>query len=185
MVIVVGLTGATPLTSWYDDVLPDLPGLTPGAAALKFIRDAAIEFCHRSQVLVIDHPLIDVTATVPLYPFAPGADLQVVAPKKVLVNGVGIDPLTDDDLDFLYGDQWRNGQLQAGDAVGYRCPDAASLQLIPVPSATIALGLSMRVSVKPTVNAAAVDARLYNETSYRDAIAACAKWKGKAMSKKP
>lgn len=175
----------TPLTAWYDDVLPDLTGLTPGNAALKYIRDALIDFCQRSQVYVIDHPLLDVTANQPLYQFSPGTGLQVIAPKKVMVNGFSINPATDDDLDAQYGDMWRNGQLAAGDAAFYRCPDDATLQIVPTPQVSIAQALYMRVTVKPTGAAVAVDDRLYNNTMYRDAVAAGAKWKAMLSPKKP
>jgi hypothetical protein len=176
----------TALTLWYDDVLPDLPGLSSNDAIVtKLIREAAITFCEKSQAHIIDHPPLNIVANQPTYAFAPGTDLVVITPKKVLVNGLSILPATDDDLDALYGDNWRNGVLGANTAAWYRQPDDANIQIVPTPPTDIPGGLVMRVVVKPTAVCTQVDDRLYNQTLYRNAITACVKWRAKAMSKKP
>lgn len=176
---------STPLTSWYDYVLPDLPGLTPGVAALNLIRDGAIEFCRRSQAIEIDHPPVDLVANTSTYAFAPGVGLAVVVPKKVLVNGVTVGEATDEDLDQLFGDTWLNGVLAAAPAQAYRLPDESNIQLVPKPDTSLVGGLVMRVAVMPSVTATDLNDRLFQQIGYREAIAAYAKWKAKAMSKKP
>lgn len=160
----------TALTQWYDDVLLGMKGLGPGNAALKLIRDAAIEFCERSLAWVIDHPAVSTVAGTSTYTFAPGTGMNVVAPVNVMVNGASIDPANDGDLDANYGDDWRNGVLAQGPAEAYRMPTDTTIQIVPTPSTSITGGLVMRVAVKPTIDATSVDDMLYRVMSYRDAI---------------
>ena len=174
---------ATNLSTFYDYVLPYLPGLTPGTAALNFIRDGVIKLCEKSQIITMDHPLLDITANQPTYAFAPGAGLLVIVPKKVLVNGTSIDPANDDDLDELFGDQWRNGTLVPGPAVAYRIPDESNIQIVPTPNVTIPQALNMRVSVKPQISVTTVDDRLFNQTLYRNAVQAYVFWQAKLTPK--
>lgn len=49
------------LTSWYDDVLPHVPGCVE-PVALHAIRLAAIDFCERTWVINDDHSPIDIVA---------------------------------------------------------------------------------------------------------------------------
>lgn len=175
----------TALTAFYDYVLPDLSGLTPGAFALQLIREGAIAFCERAQVITMDHPPVDLVALTDTYALNPGVGLLVVSLKKVLVSGASIDPAIDDDLDLQYGDTWRNGELAPGVAQFYRCPDETHIQIVPNVEASVTGGLEMRVAVKPTVGVTAVDDRLFNEQLYRNAIAAHAKWQAMASPKKP
>lgn len=177
----------TALTAWYDDVLTDLPGISPGAFALKLIRDAVIEFCQKTQAHRIDHPPIDLVALQSTYPYAPGADLVVIEPLQasVFANNVPLAGATDGDLDIQYGQCWRTGAVQPGTGAFYRLPDDSNIQIVPTPDAGVVGGLVLRVAVKPTETCAGVDDRLYNQTLYRDAIAAAVKWHAKAMAKKP
>ncbi len=175
----------TALTAWYDDVLPDLTGLTPGNAALKFIRDGAIALCERVNVWIIDHPPIDIVALTDTYALAPGANMEVVVPTHVMVNSVSVDPANEDDLDADLGDTWRNGNLVPGPAIAYLIPDEAHIRIVPQPDAGITGGLVMKVAVKPTVSASTVDDRLYNRQSYRNAVTAWAKHCAMLSPKKP
>jgi hypothetical protein len=176
---------STALTSWYDYVLPDVPGLPPGTAALNLIRDGAVEFCTRSQALEIDHPPMDLVSGTATYAFAPGSGLAVVAPKNVLVNGKTITASNDDDLDFNFGDAWRNGTLATGPAIAYRMPDESNIQIIPTPPDSVVGGIVMRVAVKPTGTVTDVPDRLFAQMTFRNAISAYAKWQAKESPGKP
>jgi hypothetical protein len=158
---------SAPLTNWYDEVLPLIPGVAPGQLALRAIIGAVIEFCRKSKAWEIDHPAVSVVANTSTYAFAPGTGMQVIAPINVFVNGLEIDPASPTDLDTTIPG-WRT--TPADPAQNYYCPDEDSIRIAPTPASSITGGLTMRVAVAPTADQTTVLDRFWNHLDYRDAI---------------
>lgn len=165
-------------TSFYDEVLPDVPGC-PQAVALNAIRNAAIEFCERSKVWVIDHDPISAIANEPVYAFEPPNGAVVCGVVTAWFNGVEIDPTTQRDLESEY----RNWPSLPGVPLRYLQQNSAELILFPYPSGALANALTMKVALKPSRASTSIDAWLFEQ--YLEAIAHGAKWKLMAMPKKP
>jgi len=157
---------STPYTSIFDYVLPDVPGC-PQALATRAIRDACIEFCERTNVWTIDHPAINAVANQASYPFAPGV-AGAVAHKamRVWYNKQEIDPATPDQLNGEYAGDWRT---KSGIPKLYTQYNARNLILVPYPTADLASGITLIVSLKPSRSSTDIDTTIFEE--YVDKIA--------------
>lgn len=168
MTIFVGASG-TAITSWYDEVLPFVNGLGPGPFVLRSIMAAIIEYCERTKVLQMAHPAIDIVANQPTYAFNPSADLLVVSPMEVWVNGEQI---------YEHDETWFDKNIQNwrttpnDPAQGFYCPDENTIQIVPTPTSSYTGGLTMNVAVKPKANSTSVDSKLWDHQYHRLAIAA-------------
>lgn len=169
---------ATNFTQWYDDVLPSVPGCSQ-AMALDAIRKAAIEFCERSWGWTYNPAAIDVVNGQISYAFTPPAGAVVSKVLHVWYDDKPIHPRSPDQLDGMFPN-WRTS---SGTPEYYTQEDERNLLLVAVPNADLTGGLKMRVSLKPTYNAADIETRLYEE--YREAIASGALSRLMMMPKKP
>jgi hypothetical protein len=159
------------LSAFYDDVLPHLPSLPPGAAIDLLLRDAAITYCRRSRAIDRDLTPIDIVSGTATYAFslgAPPAGTEVVHVLRCAVDGVVLDPATQESLDD-WRETWRD---ESGQAVAYLRPDEASIQIVLTPDTGITGGLELRVALAPTRSATAVDDRLLADDIHRRAIVA-------------
>lgn len=156
-----------PITNWYDEVLPLIPGVAPGPLALGSIIRAVIDLCQKAKVWEMDHPAISLVADTASYAFAPGAGMQVVQPLNVWVSDLEINPGSPSDFDASIP-TWRT--VSSAPAQGYYLPDEDHIAIVPTPSAAITDGLTMRVAVKPTAGTTAVLDRFWDHLNYRDAI---------------
>lgn len=163
---------------FYDEVLPDVPGCSQ-ALAKNAIKNAAIEFCERSFVYVIDHPAVSGVADTGEYTYAPGANLKVVRPERVWYDKVPLTPLTRDDLEDLYA-YWPD---ETGTPLYFVQEKIEKLILVPKPSANLADAIRAKVSVKPARAATDIDDALWEK--YLESIASGAKSRLFAMKRKP
>lgn len=171
---------ATALSTLYDDLLPDVPGLTPGNFALKALRDAARELCDRARIWVIDYTPVDLVAGTAVYTLTPGSGMEPVILSYVEVNGKPIGSTTEDALDAIKS-EWRLDPDAAPQL--YFQPDQARVQLHPAPDASATGGLVLRGSVKPSGSATTIDDAL--AINWDDAILAGAKARLYCSPKKP
>jgi hypothetical protein len=172
--------GTTLYTAWYDEVLPDMPGVLQ-ALALNEIRKAAIEFCHKSLVWAVDHDPVSVAATVSNYDFSPPANTQVVQVLQAWFSlRRPVEPKTPKDLAEIYGD-WR--AAESGEPKFITQTNPTTFYLVPVPNAAVANGLTLRVALKPTRASTGLDSMIWEE--YADTITKGAKSRLFLMNKKP
>ena len=171
-------------SSWFDDVLPDVPGASQ-PLALFDIKRAAIEFLRRSRVVrargFVTDPGGTAIRTVPsgLIP----AGNKLVAIEAAKFDGRTLKPIGSELLFDLYGD-WGT---EVGTPV-WTFRDRAAVMaggyfLVPAPATASSTSLWLEVSMCPSEAATDVQDAVFEE--FRDAIAAGAKWRLYARPKKP
>lgn len=178
MPFIITTASGTTWDEFLDEVLPSVPGCSQ-AMAIYAIRNAAIDFCHRSLAWIYNPEAIDVVADQMAYPFVPPTDAVVVKVLQAWHDGDELVPATPDDLNGLY----RNWRTVTGTPLYSTQDDERNLLLVPTPDAGLVDGLTMRVALKPTISASGIEFRIYEE--YRTAIAAGALSKLMMMPKKP
>lgn len=167
-----------PYTNLYDEVLPDVPGVTP-AVALNAIRNACIEFCSKSNIWVVDHDPIASIADEPVYQFEPPNGTVVSSVVVARFAGFELDPATQGELSEEYGD-W---QSKSGTPEYFIQENSEELILCPKPIAAVADALKMKVSLKPSRKSTGIEGWIVE--SYQEELAHGAKAKLFAMNKKP
>lgn len=165
-------------SSWFDEVLPDVPGCSAALAA-NAIRNATIQFCEEARVLVVDHPLMSAVANQPSYTWAPGAGLKVVRAEQVWFLGRELPPITSDDLETRYA-SWTT---ESGLPEFHLQDQIEALRLVPYPLEAATDAIRARVSVRPSRAAAGVDDTVRER--YLEEIARGAKARLMLMSRKP
>lgn len=169
----------TNYTSWYDQVLVDIPGVLQ-ALALDAIRNAAIEFCEKSLAWTHEHDPVSIAALVNVYDYSKPANAMVVRPLQAWVNER--EPIlfkTPAELSDLLGD-WRAAKGAPQFITQVR---PTQFYLVPKPTVSIANGLTLRVALKPSRASTGLETFLFED--YLDAITAGAKARLFAMPKKP
>lgn len=155
----------TAFTTWYDDVMPYVPGC-PLPLALQKIRQAAIEYCRVSRTWrYLDLGPIDLVAGQQTYVIGTTAALGSL-PSDVVVVHVYQANYNDVPLDVLTPSQFRAKSETWFDDAGE--PEAftlfnegeVSLWRIPETSETDALELP-ELALAPTQTAAGIDERVY------------------------
>lgn len=142
-------------TSRFLAEMPRCPAMTAERAVL----DAAIEFCKRTYVYVIDHAAIDAVAGQAEYAWNPGAGLKVVRPEKIWYNELGIDPVGSDDLSELYT-YWPS---ETATPKYYLQEKVESLLLVPKPDTSATGAIKAKVSVRPDLTATGIDDALFDK----------------------
>lgn len=165
-------------TAFYDEVLPDVPG-APQALALNAIRNAAIEFCLKSKVWVVDHDPLSAIAGQSVYEFEPPTGAVVSGVVSAWFDGRRMAPTTQAEL----SDEFANWRTMNGTPTRYLQENAGEIILFPIPASALAGALTMKVSLKPSRASTTIDSWLFE--SYLEAIAHGAKWKLMIMPKKP
>jgi len=137
-------------TSWYDDVLIDVTGCQP-ELALKHIRQAAIEFCDQSKLLVKDCATGVTVAMQAAYTPAIPTGYDTVLIIDVFANGVHLESKSRDDLIGKYGDI-----TAAYGAVKYYYQESLDkIILCPIPDSTGTL--MVKAAIKPNRTSTGVD----------------------------
>lgn len=167
------------LTSWYDDVLPHVPGCVE-PVALHAIRLAAIDFCERTWVINDDHSPIDIVADQASYNYVPPTGKLVHKRLEVWYAGNAIIDRAPDQLKLIYGANW---QTQAGLPLYHTATGPRAIRLVPIPTEALTGGLTLRVAYKPTQAATTVDDILLED--YREPIANGARMRLMLQAKKP
>jgi len=171
----------TALTSFYDDVLPHVPGC-PQALALIEIRKACIEFFRRTWIWQVNLTPIDVVVGQHTYAYSAGAppvDTVVADVIQAWHNDFEIFARTPDELAMVYN----NWQTQKGNPLFYVAPDDRDIRIVPIPALAFTAGLKLFVSLKPSNSASGIDDILFQE--YHERIADGAIGKIMLIPKKP
>lgn len=169
----------TAWTSFFDEVLPELPGAPLQALVKNAIRNAAIEFCDRTWVYRVEHEPLAAEANVPDYELEPPTKTALVKVHRAWYEKKEIFPKTPQDLAGLFS-HWPT-------AIGtplyftQRSPDV--LLLVPMPSASLQDAITAEIAVKPTRASTGISTDLFEK--YLEEIAYGAKARLFAMSKKP
>jgi hypothetical protein len=152
-------------SAFYPDVLPELPG-APLPMVDHWLRNAAIEFCERTKVLVADLDLIDVVAAQQAYelPMPSGTDLVEIT--GAWFSGVKITPKSPAYLDA----QRENWNAETGTPEHYTQQGADAVLLVPIPAVDSVAALKIKAAVKPSATATGVDDWFYAQ--FRKALAA-------------
>lgn len=164
--------------SWFDEVLPDVPGVTQ-AIAKNAIRNAAIEFCDRSKVWVVDHEPMPAVANQGVYPFEPPNGAVVAEVKTAWFNGQQLTPRTAAQLDKEFA-KW---PAKVGIPSRYLQESTEELILVPMPLANLANAIEAKVVLKPSRSSTGIERWIFEK--YLEEIAHGAKGKLYSMQKKP
>jgi hypothetical protein len=164
--------------AWFDEVLPDVPGVTQPVAK-NAIRNAAIEFCDRSNVWVVDHDLMASIANVGAYQFEPPNGAVVAAVKDSWFNGMPLTPRTAGQL----ADEFIDWTAKVGTPVYYLQENTEELILVPMPSAALANAIKAKVALKPSRASTGIERWIFEK--YLEEITHGAKGKLFSMQKKP
>jgi len=162
-------------SSWFNDVLPDVPGALQPVAE-HAIRRAAQEFFKRSKAWKIDIT-ITAQADVSNYVVDPGAGLTLIEVLDVPA------PLslatTDEFMRITYGEDWRSAE---GTPRALFMPTPGAARLFPTPSESGAAYV-LQVAVMPSDSATSIPDDMAER--YREGIAAGALSRLMLSAKKP
>lgn len=169
---------STLYTTWNDEVLPEIPGVLQ-AMALNAVKRAAIEFCDRAWVWIVDQAEIPIVVDENTYAWTTPSDTEVARPIRVWLNKRPLTPKTVGELSEIYGDfmNFDGGPLFF---VQDR-PD--KLIVVPRPTSVPDIGITAKLAVKPTEAATGLETII--ATKYRDAISHGAKARLFRIPKKP
>lgn len=163
---------------FYPDTLPDLPG-APLPVVDHWLRNAAIEFCERSKVLVVDLTAMSAVADQMSYAITLASNTELVELISVKFSGEVVTPKSPAYLEAKYGD-W---QAETGTPEHYTQQDTANVLLVPAPAAAETGAIKLKVATKPGTAATGVEDWFFSQ--YRLAIVAGAKGKLMLMDGKP
>jgi len=170
---------SVPVSSWYDQVLPWMPGLDV-PLALSQIQEAILDFCARSWVLNDFMPAISVVANQSTYAYAPPQGLQVTKRLQSWLSEQELSDKAPGDLSAIYGANW---STKTGAPTSITSLSPVTVRLVPIPAVAVPSGLIMRVVYQPLVSTTDVDTILW--THYGDDIAKGARALLYKMAKKP
>lgn len=158
----------------YEDFLSRVLIEVPGCAeisALLAIKDACIEFCEKSLILVRDHEPISLKAGEVDYDLEPPTGTLVIKVMKAWVENAPIDPMFPDIVRdaSVYNREFSSYQAAPSVPQRFLQKDERTVSVWPVPEKNYPNGLTMRVALKPTRSSTAVDDVLYEE--YAETIA--------------
>jgi uncharacterized protein YbdZ (MbtH family) len=156
--------------SFLSRVLIEVPGCAE-ISAIQAIRDACIEFCEKSLVLVRDHDPVTVQQGVVDYDLEPPTGTLVIKIMQAWLDDAKLEPAAPDQVRHaaLYNRDYASYQSAASTPLVYVQKDERTVSLWPVPDKTYTNGLTMRVALKPTRSSSAVDDAIFEE--YAETIA--------------
>lgn len=150
----------------------------PEPVAINALRKAAIEFCDRSRVWVIDHDPIDLIAEEATYQFSPNNGTVVIRVEEAWVSGMDITPAAR--LDVQRNANWTS---MLGTPKHYLQENTEELILFPKPVSALSGALTLKVSLKPSRKSTGIEGWLVEK--WLDDIVHGAMWKLLEMPSKP
>lgn len=156
----------TAWSSWYDHVMPELPGCSTALVDLE-LRRKAIEFCADTAVYALDLAAIDtVTNTAEYLLVSPDASAECFLVLDAWFQGTRIEPVT---LDVLGANHSRWQEDTAEQPNRYTQTRYDKLRLVPIPTSSLTGALTVRAACRPLRTATGVADHIANQ--YFDAIA--------------
>jgi hypothetical protein len=155
-----------PLASFYDWIVPGLPG-APMALIDQRLRAAATDFCQLSRLWRVSIDDLTVTAGEPEIELDVPTDAEVFELKKVRYVGATnpLEPATEDSLEA----NDPNWDTATGTPANYLLLDESVIRLVPIPDTTTNAGLSLQAFLRPTQTAATLPSFLLG--NYIDSLA--------------
>jgi hypothetical protein len=172
----------------YEDflsrVLIDVPGCAE-VSALLAVKDACIEFCEKSLVLVRDHDPITVEEGLVDYDLEPNSGEVIVKVMRAWMEGTPIDPAFPDIVKdaSIYNRLYSSFQAAPSIPTRYLQKDPRQISLWPLPDKRYPNGLTLRVAVKPSRSSTSIDDIVFED--YAEVIAAGALRRLLLSSSKP
>lgn len=172
----------------YDAFLPrvliDAYGC-PEIVATQAIRDAVIEFCNRSNFIQRDHDPITVVAGINDYDLEPPAGQLVVKILKCWFKMSELSPIAPDFVDSpaFYNSNIPDNAPVIATPLSFTQKDERTFSIYPSSQATVANGLTLRISLKPTRSSTTCEDSIfedYAETITHGALARLLASPGKA-----
>lgn len=139
----------------YDAFLPrvliDAYGC-PEIVATQAIRDAVIEFCSRSNFIQRDHDPITVVRGISDYDLEPPAGQLVVKILKCWFKMTELSPIAPDFVDSpaFYNGSIPDNAPSIATPLSFTQKDERTFSIYPSSKDTVANGLTLRISLKPT-----------------------------------
>jgi hypothetical protein len=150
--------GFVPLDDFLVEVLPYSPQV-PEFVAINAIRNAAIEFCERTEYLQHDIDPIPGVANLPDYEIETPTDTVFLDVIQAWYNGVLLIPKSVDELSRIYRSvDWHT--LSGNPAYITRVTQPF-IQLVPYPAASLANAITGRITIAPSRDATTVPHRLF------------------------
>lgn len=159
----------TAIADFLLRVKPEIPGGVD-TVIIRYIRDAAIEFCDRSWYWRQDLTPINTAAGTSTYTIAPPVDSVISEIISVKHNDIPLKPVIEADLDAS-NPKWRTEQAEQ--ATRWTATARDSVTLYAAPSVTATGAIKVKAVLKPSQTAATLPNSLYD--NYLNAIAAKAK----------
>lgn len=154
---------ATSYDTFMPWVLANAPGC-PEIAATAALRDSAVQFCEQTLIHQVDHDPVSVIANVADYDLeTPVTQTRVFKIMRAWYKGTQLTAVAPDQVTepTVYNQSIGGYQKKTGTPVGFIHKDADSFSLSPVPDATVAGAITMRVALAPLRNSTTVADFLY------------------------
>ena len=162
------------MTTTYDTFLSELMPYVhdvPEFVAINALRNAAIEFCNKSEYWIYEYPTVNSVALQGDYPFQaaslPTTDCEVKRILQGWYNYEPIIPMGAEDLAAIYINQdWRT---IAGNPRYVTQKYQNTFTLVPGPGIAITAAINLIVVLQPTRTSTGLDDYIYNQ--WAEAIA--------------
>ena len=145
----------------HEDYLPRVQPYVQGCprpVVLTAINQAISEFCQKTLIWRETLPTFDLTVDDDIYALSLPADMAMVMPVYVSINGSTIHPMTEEELDHMdYG--WRTSDT--GTPSKYFCPEPGTIQFNRKPEETLVDAVKVRAALKPSTTALTSGATIY------------------------
>ena len=152
-------------SAWVQDVLPKVSGCPVPVVEHEVLR-AAQEFFGCSRAWRVPAADADVEAGVPEVAIASAnLEQELVRVEQVWLDGKPLGPVTADALDAEFTDDWR---AHTGTPSRFLQLTPGTIRLYPAPVVDSPLGLTARISVRPSDEATGIPDEL--RVKYRSAL---------------
>ena len=154
-------------TAFTPDIIPVVPGC-PDFTIESAVRDAAIEFCAKSEVHRVDLDPATVVAGQYEYEFETPKQTTTHSVKSVTLDGCTLKAKTRKALEQMLPN-WRT---ERSTPLYYTTVSPRLLYIAPVPQNKVSLGLRIQVALKPTRISTVIDGDIFED--YAETIRYCA-----------
>lgn len=148
----------TPYTSFLREVLPYVHDC-PELVAINAIRNAAIEFCEKTDYVMYDPLPVQLLGGVGTYTPIMQSETRMGRIEWAFVDNAALRPITESQAKRLYGIDWRT---IVGNPYYYMADQSFNtVRLIPAPPSDTTSELNLRLATVPTRDSTAVNEDVY------------------------
>lgn len=135
-----------------NEVMPHVPGCAV-AIAVNAIRNATIEFCKRSKLMVTEQFPISSIAAEPRYSLDEYGQRVVADVRAVWYDGLPLVAKTQAQLEVLY-DNWT---VETGTPLYYTQDNPSEIILVPSPDTALTDGITAHILFQPSRSAVTIE----------------------------